>query len=54
MKHPSRIQQEHVEEVKQDCFYDNLNPGYQWMLAHKLDGENHVTYSKYLLAAWML
>ena len=27
-KYPSRIQQEHVEEVKCDCFYKVLNPKY--------------------------
>ena len=25
-EYPSRIQQEHVEEVKWDCFYETLNP----------------------------
>ena len=50
MEYPSRIQQEHVEEVKQDHFYECLNPEYWWMLAHKVDGENTVTYSKLLLA----
>ena len=52
--YPSRIQQEHVEEMKQDCFYDGLSPGYSWMLAHKVDGENPVTYSKLLLTAQKL
>ena len=51
-EYPSRIQQEHVEEVKWDCFYKGLSPEYQWMLAHKVDGENPVTYSELLLAAW--
>ena len=54
MEYPSRIQQEHVEEVKWACFYEGLNPKYQWILAHKGDGENSVTYSKLLLAAWKL
>ena len=27
--YPGRIQQEQVEEVKWDCFYDSLNPTYQ-------------------------
>ena len=46
MESPSRIQQEHVQEVKQDCFCEGLNPKYWPMLAHKVDGENPVTYSK--------
>ena len=29
MEYPSRIQQEHVEEVKQDHFYEGLSPEYQ-------------------------
>ena len=28
MEYPSRIQQEHVEEVKWDCFYEGLSPEY--------------------------
>ena len=51
MEYPSKIQQENVEEVKWDCFYKGLSPEYQWMLAHKVDGENPVTYSKLLLTA---
>ena len=39
MEYPGRIQQEHVEEVKQDCFYEDPSPEYQQMLAHKVDGE---------------
>ena len=54
MEYPSRIQQEHLEEVKQDCFYEGLSPKYQWMLAHKVNGEDPVTYSKLLLAAQKL
>ena len=54
MEYPSRIQEEHVKQVNQDCFYVGLNPKYQQMLAHKVDGENPVTYSKLLLAAWKL
>ena len=50
MENPSRI---HVEGVKQDCFYEDLSPEYWWMLAHKVNGENSVTYSKLLLTAWM-
>ena len=29
MEYPGRIQQKHVEEVKQDCFYKGLSPEYQ-------------------------
>ena len=54
MEYPSRIQQEHVEEVKWDHFYKGLSPKYQWMLAHKVNGENPVTYSELLLAAQKL
>ena len=54
MEYPSRIQQEHVEEVKWDCFYESLTPNYWQMLAHKVNGENHVTYSELLLAAQKL
>ena len=49
-----RIQQEHVEEMKRVCFYEGLNPKYQQMLAHKVDGEHPVRYSYLLLAAWKL
>ena len=52
--YPGRIQQELVEDVKWDCFYKGLSSNYQWMLAHKVDGENSVTYSKLLFAAWKL
>ena len=54
IEYPSRIQQEHVEEVKWDHFYKGLSPEYQWMLAHKVNGENPVTYSKLLLTDWKL
>ena len=37
-----------------NCFYKGLSPEYQQMLAHKVDGENPVTYSKLLLTAWKL
>ena len=37
-EYPGRIQSEHVEEMKCDCFYQGLNPEYQGMLAHKVDG----------------
>ena len=46
-----RIQQEHVEEMKQDHFYKGLNPEYQHMLAHKVDGEHPASYSNLLFAA---
>ena len=51
MEYPSRIQQQHVEEVKQDHFYKGLSPEYQQILAHKVNGENPVTYSELLLTA---
>ena len=54
MKYPSRIQWEHVEKVKQDCFYKDLSPEYQQILAHKVNGENPVIYSKLLLTAQKL
>ena len=54
MEYPGRFQQDHKEEVKWVCFYEGLNPEYQRMLAHKVDGKNPVTYSKLLLAAWKL
>ena len=53
-EYPSRFQQEHVEEVKPDCSYEGLNPEYQWMLVHKVDGKNPATYFKLLLAAQKL
>ena len=53
-RYPSWIQQEHVEEVKWDHFYEGLSPEYQQVLAHKVDGENPVTYSELLLAAQKL
>ena len=34
------VQPEHVEKMRPDCFYEGLNPKYQWMLAHKVDTEN--------------
>ena len=37
-------------EMKHDCFYGGLNPKYQCMLAHKVDGENPAGYPKLLLA----
>ena len=53
-EYPSRIQQEHVEEVKQDHFYKVLSPEYRQMLAHKVNGENPVTYSELLITAQKL
>ena len=54
MEYLSRIQQEHVEEVKWDYFYKGFSPKYQWMLAHKVSGENPVTCSELLLTAQKL
>ena len=53
-KYPGRIQQEHVEEVKQDCFYRGLIPEYWLMSTHKVDDKNPVIYSKLLHTAWKL
>ena len=53
-EYTGRIEQDHVEEVKQDHFYEGLNPKYWQMLAHKVNGENPVTYSELLLAALKL
>ena len=53
-EYPSRAQQEHMEEVKWDCFYEGLNPEYWQMLAHSVNGENPVIYSKLLPIAWKL
>ena len=50
-EYPGRIQLEHVEEMKQDCFYEGLTPEYQWMLANKVDGDHPASYSDLLLAA---
>ena len=43
-----------VEETMHDHFYEGLNPEYQQMLAHKVDGENPAGYSDLLLATWKL
>ena len=48
---PEGSQQEHVEEMKQDCFNEGLNDKYWWMLAHKVNGEHPARYSGLLLAA---
>ena len=39
MEYPSRIQQEHVEEIKWDHFYKNLSPKHWWMLPISSIGE---------------
>ena len=49
-----RIQQEHMEEMKWDCFYEGLNPKYWCMLAQKVDGEHPASYFNLLLAAQKL
>ena len=49
-----RIWPERVEEMKHDCFYEGLNPKYQWMLANKVDSKNPAGYSDLLLATWKL
>ena len=49
-----RIQQEHIEEMKQDHFYKSLNPKYWHMLAHEVDGKHPTSYSDLFLAAWKL
>ena len=38
--------------MEHDHFYEGLNPEYQQMLAHKVDGEQPAIYSNLLLAAW--
>ena len=50
----ARIQQKRIEEMKWDCFYNGLNPKYQWMLAHMVDDEPPARYSDLLLAAQKL
>ena len=54
LEYPGRIQLEHIEEMKPDCFYKGLNPKYWQILAHKVDGENPAGYSNLLLAAQKL
>ena len=44
-EYPGRIQQGHIEEMKQDHFYECLNPKYWQMLAHKVDGKHLASYS---------
>ena len=53
-EYPGRIQQEHVEEMKKDHFYKGLNPKYQHIFAHKVNGKHLASYSNLLLAAWKL
>ena len=36
--------------MKWDCFYEGLNPQYQWKLAYKVDGKHPTSYSDLLLA----
>ena len=50
-EYPGRIQQEHVEEMKQGHFYECLNPKYQCMLGHKVDGKHPTSYFNLCLAA---
>ena len=54
LEYMGRIQQEHLEEMKWDHFYEGLNLRYQHMLAHKVDGEHPTSYSNLLLAVWKL
>ena len=49
-----RIQQEQIKEMKWYHFYEDLNPEYWWMLAHKVDDKHPARYSNLLLAAWKL
>ena len=53
-EYPGRIQQEHMEEMKQDHFYKGLKPEYRCMLAHKIDGKHPASYSNLLLAVQKL
>ena len=48
------IQQEHMEEVKCNCFYEGHNPKYWPILANKVDGKPLASYPDLLLAAWKL
>ena len=50
LEYLGRIQPKQLEEMKHDCFYKGLSPKYQWILAHKVDGENPAGYSDLLLA----
>ena len=48
------IQQEHMEEMKHDHFYEGSKAEYWQMLAYKGDGEHLASYSDLLLATWKL
>ena len=54
LEYPGRIQPEHIEEMKQDHFYEGLNPKYWHILAHTVDGEHLTGYSNLLLEAQKL
>ena len=54
LEYLGRIQQEHIEEMKWDHFYDSPSPKYWHMLAHKVDGEHPTSYSNLLQAAQKL
>ena len=43
-----------MEEMKYEIFYEVLNPKYQQMLAHNVDGEHQASYSNLLLATQKL
>ena len=49
-----RIQPEHIEEMKWNCFYEFLNTKCRQMLAHKVDGKIPAGYSDLLLATQKL
>ena len=51
-EYSGRIQQEHMDEMKWDHFYEGLNPKYLDMLAHKVDGKYLTSYSDMLITAW--
>ena len=54
LEYPGRIQQEHMEEMKQDHSYKGLNPTYWHMLAHKGDCKQPASYSNLIVAAQKL
>ena len=54
LEYPGRIQPEHMEEMKQDHFYEGLSPKYRQMLAHKVYGKSSAGYSDLLLAVQKL
>ena len=53
-EYPGRIQQEHMEEMKWDYFYEGLNSKYWHILAHKVDGKHATSYYNLLPAAQKL